>query len=367
MRVFNSASTTQQKWVGKWRDYLATHASTQKTTSEINGILMLCMGRGSLILVLNMAHSNRLSLTLPPMNHNYLPTVAEPSSRTTTRRCCKILCCIEMVEGAHFLHSLLCTLRSNASALNPGSTLRIIGPPAPSSHSIPVISPCPRLPNLNQINMHHLHHRMRCRRGGSRGHAIHPPSLSLSALTPSAASSPLTTSHLMGRYPATCSGRGRAQTTSSERTEDVPQPLVVSVPSMQPSHLTPFQFHCTLDHPCIIATVSVAFIDMPQSAKVSESHIQERTNTGKRKAPGSISRAYRRQENDLECTGAPQGGNNPSHSKTVEETTREKQGEEDDMEEYRCMIVEEPSPTNDTQQVHVSFSSRFWVPGTPPQ
>jgi len=79
--------------------------------------------------------------------------------------------------------------------------------------------------------------------------------------------------HITGHYPATCSGRGRAQTIGSWHTEDAPQPPAISIPSLQPSHSTQFQFLCTLEHPCIIATISLAFREEPQSSEVPAHNI----------------------------------------------------------------------------------------------
>lgn len=50
----------------------------------------------------------------------------------------------------------------------------------------------------------------------------------------------------------------------------------------------------------------------------------------------------------LDRTSTTQGHNNLGYFKTMESMPRDQQDEEDDMEAYRCLIVEEPPPTNDT-------------------
>lgn len=154
-------------------------------------------------------------------------------------RRCQILCCIEMVEGAHFLHNLLCYYNIAASALNSTSSNQIPHSPTSTSHSIPPPTPqstCQT--NTYQENMPHLRHRMRCRRGSGRGRATHPPSLCLSNSTPLDSSFPSTTAHYTDRYPNTHSGRGSAQMTNFRRDAEAQQPPDDSVLMMNPYHST---------------------------------------------------------------------------------------------------------------------------------
>lgn len=270
MRVINSAGTVQQIRAGKWRGHMATRASTQKPTAIINGVLMLCEGQVNLTLIHKMAISDRLPSVMSLLNCNRLLVVAKPSSCTTTGRKCQILYCIEMVEDAHFLHNLLCCFRTAATALNSDSERQIPHSPSPTSHFIPrPAPPSTRRTNSNQANMPHLRHRMQCRSGSNRGKATCPPSSSLSASTPSDSSSPSTAAHFTSRYPSTRSGRGHAQTVGSKSAVDAHYPPDASVPTMQPYHSTQFQFCCMLEHPCIIATISIAFREEPQSSVIS--------------------------------------------------------------------------------------------------
>lgn len=202
---------------------------------------MLYEGRGNLTLIHKMAISDCLPPILPPLHCNCLLAAAEPRSRTTTGRRCQILCCIEMVEGAHFSHNLFCCFRTAASPLNSASDHHIPHSPTSTGHSIPhPAPPSTRRTNSNQVNMPRLWHRMRCRRGNIKGRATRPPSLSLSASTPLDSSSPLTAAHFTGRYPATHSGRGHAQTIGSRHAADTHQAPDASIPTMQPYHSTQF-------------------------------------------------------------------------------------------------------------------------------
>lgn len=351
MWVFNSVSTAQQICSGKWRGHMATHASTQKLTTKINGILVLCAGWGNLILIHKMAISDYPPLVPPPLNCNCLLATTKPSLQTTTGRCFQILCCIEIVEGSYFSHNLLCCYRTAASALNLASEPWILDSPTPTGHSIPLfVPPSPHWPNFDQVNMPSLHHWMRYRRGYSRGRVIPPPLLSLSDSTTSDSSSPLITTHFKSRYPATRNGRGHAgcaQTAIHRHVEDAPQPPAAFGPTLQPSHSTQFQFHCTLERPYVIATLSVTFRGEPQSSNVLACNIRDSTNTSRRKTHGSSSGTRKTHDEAPDRTCAAQGHNILGSYMNMEATMRDQQHKEDDMEAYRCLIVEEPLPPND--------------------
>lgn len=182
----------------------------------------------------------------------------------TMRKRCQILHCIEMVEGTHFSHNLLCCYRIAASTLNFAFELRIPHSPTPTGHPIPhPTPPSTRQTNSNQTNMPRLRHRMRCRRGSSRGRVTRPPLLSLLNSIPSDSSTPSTTAHFTSQCPATRSGWGCAQTACSKHATNSHQPPNASVSMMQPYHSTQFQFRCTLECPCIIVAIFVAFREEP--------------------------------------------------------------------------------------------------------
>lgn len=103
-----------------------------------------------------------------------------------------------------------------------------------------------------------------------------------------------------------------------------------------------------LEHPCIIANISVDFREKPQSSEIPAHNFQERTNTSKIKAPGSNSGTHRSHDEAPEHSGATQGWKKLGCFKTMEAMPRDQQDEEDDMEAYRCLIVEEAPPTTDT-------------------
>lgn len=226
-----------------------------------------------------------------------------------------------MVEGAHSSHNLLCCFRTASSALNPAFEPQIPNSPAPTSHFIPrSVPPSPHQPISDQANMPRLCHKMRCRRGSSRGRAIRPPSLSLFDSTPSDSSSPSTTAHSEGRYPATRSGRGRvrhAQIAGSRRAEEAPRLPTASVLMLQPNHSTQFQFRCTMERPCVIATISIAFKEEPQSSDISV------CNTSGRKTHGSSSRTRKTHDEAQDWTSATQGHNIPGGYTNMEAMTRD--------------------------------------------
>lgn len=171
---------------------------------------------------------------MSPLNCNFLPTIVEPISHTIMGRSCQIVCCIEIFEGAHFSHNLLFCFRPIASALNSTSKIWIPHSPAPTGHSIPCLAPpITHWTNSSQENMPNLRHRMWCRRGSSRNKETCHPSLSLPNSIPSDSSTPLIEDHFTYRYPATCSGRGNAQTTGSRRATDTYQPPNASVLMME--------------------------------------------------------------------------------------------------------------------------------------
>ena len=109
--------------------------------------------------------------------------------------------------------------------------------------------------------MPRLCQRMRHRRGSSRGQILHPPSSSLSN-----SSSPLP-AQFTGRYSATQSGRGRVRIASTQLDDVAPQSPATFASSPHPNQSTQFQFQCTLDCPCIIATISVAFREESPNSK----------------------------------------------------------------------------------------------------
>lgn len=126
---------------------------------------------------------------------------AEPSSCTATGRHCSILSYINLGLGIHFTQILLCNFIFHpVSATNPSFELTS-EPAMPSRHS--KLSPYKHPPTLG-VNMPRTRHRMRSRRGGSKGKlSLSPPSLASNTSSPSAQ---LPSDH----YPNTRSGRGRS-------------------------------------------------------------------------------------------------------------------------------------------------------------
>jgi len=57
---------------------------------------------------------------------------------------------------------------------------------------------------------------------------------------------------------------------------------------------------------------------------------------------------HRSHEEAPNHSSVAQGGNIPGGFKNVDATTRDQKDEEDDMEVYRCLIEEDPPPSNDT-------------------
>lgn len=179
----------------------------------------------------------------------------EPSSCTLTGRRCSLRRCIEFLPGHHYSQSVLCHLHlSAASSLTTTSELqsRWCHHPASSTTQSDIHPYCATMPRLR--------HCMRCRGGNNRG--------GVARLLPSSQSCSLSSSleHSWGRYPETHSSRGRlvgipcpsAQPSTLEPSPQPPPRLVPSITSQTPNS-TQFHFCCSLDHPHVVATISVSF------------------------------------------------------------------------------------------------------------
>lgn len=175
------------------------------------------------------------------------PQAAEPCSCTITGSRCWLLSCIDLGNGFHYSHSSLCNLDQAQTS---------------SVHSLCRYSTNPSAANL-ALNpaMARIQHRMRSRRGGTRGGIIRPPtSPSSDSDSPdSSADNANPHSSFYGHYPDTRSGRGRARLQgigwrdAAVHTADFPLP-----PHPAP-HTTQFCFRNTLTRPVITATVTISF------------------------------------------------------------------------------------------------------------
>lgn len=170
----------------------------------------------------------------PPLPHGVCSLqAAEPCIRTATGSRCLIRPCQDFGNGFHFL-------RSNHYLLDRGPTTPTHTQRRLSSNSSAI--------NLDYIfAMAHLRHRIRSRRGGTRGGFIRSQ-----ASTSSASDSPDSTTEMPNpliypthHYPNTRSGRGRRD--NVVHSMDFPLP--------------PFQFHfrSSLNRPTIIATITISF------------------------------------------------------------------------------------------------------------
>ena len=101
---------------------------------------------------------------------------------TVTRRRSQLNCCLDLGANLHFSRSGLCLS---------------------SSVSWNSASPSPLVPTAETAPMPHLHQRMHCRRGSTRGQPLCAPS------SPSTESSSQSIDYHAGRYPDTRSGRGQ--------------------------------------------------------------------------------------------------------------------------------------------------------------
>lgn len=198
-----------------------------------------------------MASANHNSFIPPLLNCSCPPQATKLSSHTIIGRRCLILSYVDLGNGFHFSQTphYVMNYAQNSSAL------------FLNSHFSPrdiFVSPTTN----SEINtfMARTCHRLRSRRGGSRGSNIYPlqrPTLNLLLLSlPLLPLIPVVPSL---KYPDTCSGRGRSQAHGAQRVNTSTQTDNLPTPPHPSHHTNQFHFESTLLHPIIITTVIVTF------------------------------------------------------------------------------------------------------------
>lgn len=133
-------------------------------------------------------------------------------------------------------------------------------------------------------------------------------------------------------------------------------------------HVTQFHFHSTMNFPNIIATDTMEFSEeiRPQESQTQDT-VQEKAYISKKKtaqekqatseqnlSDNSSSSLKRKDTHDNTQHGRdiPNGmqtvGGIPSGTQAIGGISDDTQAAKDDWDEYRCLIVEEPPPANDT-------------------
>ena len=157
----------------------------------------------------------------------------------TIRRSGQLNCYLDLAAYLHFSRFYLFL----SSSVNWNSTSS-----SPLVPTTPEIAPMPR-----------VRHRMRCRRGSTRGQSRRAPSSTSTEMTSGQSSD-----YYLGRYPNTRSGRGRL--VASGHRMDSPAPGFPTASSPSPTTRTAqFSFDCTLNRPRITAVVTVVFREEAQT------------------------------------------------------------------------------------------------------
>lgn len=278
MRVNNKDNEVAVEWNGMWLDHMAFRSMAQWSKIGINSSHKCHLKRHHLPPISN--HPPRLcadmnsrdNLTTAPIHHS-LPlqrlcpqATAAPSSRTTTERRSHLLCCIDFDPRIHFIESLDCHLVFHSASAASPSAEQSTNSTEPLHHSEPNPE---RNSQTSEANMPRMRHRMRSRRGGSRGSLNRPHHSPVSDSTSSLAE------QTTGCYPNTRSGRGHSQSYSLHSMPPASPPsefpsIFASPPKGTPfnpqQHLqnAQFTFCSSLNKPIIFATLSIFFHEMEQ-------------------------------------------------------------------------------------------------------
>lgn len=276
---------------------------------------------------------------IQPLSFSYHPSAAEPSLHTTMGICCRLLCCVDLGNGHHFSQSFLCHLRFEV--FTPSSSLDLN---SPAPHNTPSVALClppdltiHRLLQLSRRRIMRQHHRMRCRRGGSRGNATRPSSLPPSVSTSPFASPPLSPSNylFLGQYLDTRSGQGRMGTNEVRHLGGLAQHTSTTASSQQAQ----FQFRYSMDRLLIIATVTIDFREFTDSCfepKLSPEINQDPPKLNIFQGEPSSSHPLRDMGNPSSSQKQNLGGEATRKDKGIqmEDTTGGRHAEDTGLEEY---------------------------------